>query len=110
MPQPFSEEKKQQWKEKINAQKNSGLSIAEWCRQNKIADHVFYYWKKKFFPVPSVTISSFTEVPFEKENHCSEAEDSGIKIEYQKIHIHLDKHFDSPTLKRCLLVLKEAAC
>lgn len=110
MPQPFSEEQKQQWKEKILSQKNSGTSIAAWCRKNKISDHLFYYWKRKLFPAPTVSLSSFTEVPFEKRSHCLEVEGSGIKIEYQEVRIHLDKHFDSPTLKRCLAALKEAAC
>ncbi len=110
MSQPFSEEQKQQWREKIISQKNSGISIAAWCRQNEIADHLFYYWKRKLFPEPAITLSSFTEVPFEKEGQCLETKNSGIKIEYGEIHIHLDKCFDSPTLKRCLSVLKGAAC
>jgi len=40
--QAFSEEQKQHWKENMIAQKNSSISIAAWCGQNKIADHVFY--------------------------------------------------------------------
>jgi hypothetical protein len=110
MSQPFSKEQKQQWEEKIIAQKNSGVSIAEWCRQNEIANHVFYYWKRKLFPEPTVTLSSFTEVPFEKGSQCLKAGDSGIKIEYQDVRIYLDKHFDSSVLKQCLLILKGATC
>ncbi len=53
MSQPFSEEQKQQWRKKIISQKNSGISIAAWRRQNEIADHLFYYWKRKLFPEPA---------------------------------------------------------
>jgi hypothetical protein len=110
MSQGFSEEQKQQWKEKIIAQKNSGISIAAWCRQNNTVDHVFYYWRRKLFSDPIITRSSFAEIPFEKESGFSKIEYSGIRLEYQKVHIHLDKHFDSPTLKQCLSVLKEETC
>jgi len=54
MSQAFSEEQKQHWKGNIVAQKNSGISIAARCRQNKIADHVFYYWKRKLFSKPEL--------------------------------------------------------
>lgn len=107
MSQALSEEQKQQWKEKIIVQKNSGISIAEWCRQNGVADHVFYYWKRKLFPAPAITISSFKEVSVEQEESCSK---TGIKLEYKRFLIHLDKHFDFQTLKRCLSALKEESC
>jgi len=110
MSQAFSEEQKQHWKGNIIAQKNSGISIAAWCRQNKIAVHVFYYWRRKLFPKPASTFSSFTEVPVENTVGFSKAEHSGVKLEYQSVHIHLDKHFDSLTLKRCLSVMKEETC
>ena len=35
------------WKERIQNCKNSGLSIAEWCRQTGISKYVFYYWSKR---------------------------------------------------------------
>ena len=110
MSLPLSEEQRLQWKERIISQKNSGISIAAWCRQNEIGDHLFYYWKRKLFPEQTITLSSFTELPPEKGNSCSKIERSGIKLEYQNVSIHLDKHFDSLTLKRCLTVLKGEIC
>jgi hypothetical protein len=37
MPKPACEEVRQQWKENILKQRESGLSIGSWCRQNNIA-------------------------------------------------------------------------
>jgi len=74
MSQAFSEEQKQHWKGNIIAQKNSGISIAAWCRQNKIADHVFYYGEESFFrsrPLPSPHLLKFllkTLLAFQKLN------------------------------------------
>ena len=55
MAQPFSEELKQQWKENILKQRQSGLSIAAWCRQNGIVVHNFYYWQSKLLPKPLIS-------------------------------------------------------
>jgi len=110
MFQPLSEEQKQQWKEKIISQKKSGASIAAWCRQNEIADHVFRYWKKKLFPEPAATLASFTEISSEKRSCSPEVEDSGVCLECREVRIRLNKHFDSSVLKQCLFLLKEEAC
>ena len=35
------------WKERIQEQSSSGMSMAAWCRQNHIKKSTFYYWKKQ---------------------------------------------------------------
>ena len=35
------------WKERIQEQASSGMSMAAWCRQNHIKKSTFYYWKKR---------------------------------------------------------------
>ncbi|WP_333791866.1 IS66 family insertion sequence element accessory protein TnpB [Muricomes intestini] len=35
------------WKERIQEQASSGISMAAWCRQNHIKKSTFYYWKKR---------------------------------------------------------------
>lgn len=102
MAQPFSEELKQQWKENILKQQQSNLSIATWCRQNRIAVHTFYYWQSKLFPKPTINRSAFTEA-IETKNRSA----SGIILEYQGFNIHLNEHFNSCSLKRCLEVLRK---
>jgi hypothetical protein len=102
MPQPFSEEIKQQWKENILKQRESKLSIASWCRKNEITVHTFYYWQGKLFPKTNLGRSAFTEVVEEKNKSAT-----GIVLEYQGFNIHLDDHFNSSILKRCLEVLKK---
>lgn len=102
MPKPTSPEKMLEWEDKIQQQRQSGLSIEKWCKQNQIAPHIFYYWKTRLFPKPPLTRSSFTELTASQE--------TGISIEYQGIRIHLDKCFDSTTLKSCLSALKSFSC
>ena len=104
MASPISEERKQQWKKNILEQLDSGLSIAAWCRQRKIAVHTFYYWHNKLFPKATFDKFTFTEIVNEKKLNTS---DSGSMHEYQGINIHLSHDFESSTLKKCLEVLKE---
>ena len=101
MAKPLSEEVQKQWKDKIDEQRNSNLSIAAWCRQNGGNVHVFYYWQKKFYPKSPLSRSVFTEIIPKDEPS------SGIVLEYQGISIHIHRHFDQLVLKKCLEVLKE---
>jgi hypothetical protein len=105
MPRPLSEEKQQAWRESILRQRQSGLPITKWCRENNIEVHVFGYWQSKLFPKTSEKYS-FTEIHDRKDlpAHLKEA---GISIQYNGMHIHLKRQFDPSTLKQCLKVLKE---
>ena len=33
------------WRQRIAAQRNSGQSIRDWCRQNSQPEHAFYWWR-----------------------------------------------------------------
>ena len=102
MAQPFSDELKQQWKEKIIKQRQSKLSMASWCRQNEIAIHSFYYWQSKLFPKSTLDRSDFTEVIEEKKKFSD-----GIVLEYHGFNIHLNEYFNPSVLQKCLEVLRK---
>lgn len=103
MTKPFSEEQKQQWKENILKQQKSGLSIARWCRENNLAVHNYFYWRKKIIPKFPLTRSDFIEL-------AEETSITGITIEYKNIRVHIDKQFSASALKTCLEVIKEIKC
>ena len=33
----------EEWKEQVNSQITSGLTVKEWCRQNKVNEKTYYY-------------------------------------------------------------------
>ena len=35
------------WRERINAQGRSGLSVKQFCGQQEITEQSFYYWRKR---------------------------------------------------------------
>lgn len=97
MAKPLSSEQRQEWAEKIQAQRASGLSVDRWCKNNQIASHVFYYWKQRLFPQPP-SQGCFTELV--DQQGCS------IDIECQGSHIRIE----SPTLKQAFHILKGLKC
>jgi len=36
-----------EWRQRVKRQRESGLSIAEFCRREKVSAHSFYGWKRK---------------------------------------------------------------
>ena len=36
-----------QWRQRMDGQRESGLSIAEFCRREKVSPHGFHVWKRK---------------------------------------------------------------
>ena len=36
-----------EWASRFLDQKSSGLSITEWCRQNNLSRHKYFYWKRQ---------------------------------------------------------------
>jgi hypothetical protein len=37
--------KEAMWRERLRRRAASGLTVAEWCRRNKVSDSLFHYWK-----------------------------------------------------------------
>ena len=102
MPKPISAEKKIEWEAKIRQQRESGLSVDRWCRQNQVTLCSFHYWKNRLRPKTELTRACFTELPVDQG--------TGISIEYQGMRILIDKSFDPSTLRSCLTALRGIQC
>ena len=57
------EQKRTYWKEHIERWQETGLTQAEYCRQNNLKHHQLVYWKKRF--VQTETDTSFVALRFE---------------------------------------------
>jgi hypothetical protein len=103
MPRPASEQVQQNWKDNILNQRQSGLPISTWCRQNNITVPAYYYWRDRLFPKAPLERSSFTEITGESMRSFP----SGITLRCHECTIILDRQFDAVTLRKCLEVLKK---
>ena len=46
MPRQVNQVLRDQWRQRIKRQRESGLSIAEFCRRDNISSHSFYVWRQ----------------------------------------------------------------
>jgi len=106
---------KQQWREKILKQRESGLSIKSWCRQNDIDIHAFRYWRNKFLLKSNIDQLTFKKVSQQKTLSfklpiANSRKRTEMTIEYQGAFIYIDRNVDISTLRKCLKALKEISC
>ena len=47
MARPTNQDRWDQWRQRIERQRASGLSIAEFCRREQVSSHSFHAWKRK---------------------------------------------------------------
>jgi hypothetical protein len=89
---------KQQWSEKIAAWRESGLSMAAWCRQNNEGYYRFIYWRNRLQPKAAPS-GRFVELSFET---------SSLAVECNGVTLHIERGFDRDLLRQVLSVLKAA--
>ena len=99
------------WKSQLAGYWESGLSLAEYCRQNNLNIKTASKWRRRLNPdfvrrsgnlasrVEALEIVSISP-PVTSRN-------SGISLEAGKLHITLQSDFDIPTLQRLLSALEE---
>jgi len=50
------------WRKRIDNRKASGLKVADWCGENNLSTHAYYYWRKRIETVEGDSLET-TEVP-----------------------------------------------
>ena len=95
MPKPVSSEKQLEWKEQVEKQQASGLSIEKWCLKNQIRPHTFHYWKDKLFP-KQLQKSSFAELNMKRPD--------AISLQAQGLYVRMGRDCD-PHLRKQLFAL-----
>lgn len=98
MSESSTKTQKKEWEGRICKQRESGLCIEEWCRQNKLSSHQFHYWKKRLFPKKESHRANFTEL--------LDVTGCIIDIQYRDAKMRVE----SSTLKQCLQILTEVKC
>lgn len=54
-----------EWSRRVEGCRNSGLTVKEWCKENKIAVSMYYLWQKRVFQATTACSKDvcFAEVP-----------------------------------------------
>ena len=116
------------WRERLRQQAASGLTVAEWCRRNKVSDSLFHYWKGAIArrdggckqagrelaatPEGEPVFARVVVVPTAAEPD-SRASEAGVGIEIVLAgarRVRVGAGFDAPTLARVVAVLEGGSC
>lgn len=101
MPKHASEQKKLDWKRRIEEQLQSSLSVNKWCQQNQICCSTFQYWQRKL-SVSALQRDSFAELNV-KHHKAFSLQTCGLSIRMNRDC--------NPNLRRQILALfAEASC
>jgi hypothetical protein len=101
MPARASEAKQLEWKNCIERQRHSDLSIEKWCLQNQIRPHTFYYWRDKLFP-KQLQKSSFTQLKMKRFDE--------IFLSGRGIHIRIGSDCNPDLRKQLFAIFAERSC
>lgn len=91
------------WKERIaDRQNKSDMKLKEWCEQNQLSKHAYYYWRHKIaeLQIKEQTGQLFTEftvpAPSRFLPEASNINHQGILVRWRDVSIQLT---DSPSAK-----------
>ena len=85
-----SPEQREKWKQRILDQQKSKVPIVEFCRQNNLTVHQFYYFRNQLFPSQRKS-PNLVEVKTIPETHGP----AKMNIYLNEISITLEGHYDA---------------
>ena len=93
------EERYAHWREVIETQKNSGLSIADYCRTRDIRTNVFYAWRRR------IQKRQMDKQGFIELRSSVSGPDTGIRIGFGNLCIEVQRNFDPMTFRAVVACL-----
>jgi len=93
------EERHAHWREVIETQKTSGLSIADYCRNQHIRSNVFYAWRRR------IQKRQMDKQGFIELRSSVSGMDTGIRIVSGNLCIEVQRNFDPITFRSVLTCL-----
>jgi hypothetical protein len=98
------------WRRRLDDYKESGGTVHEWCRLNRVSEHQYYYWKRRLAATPpqpvdqtwmAVNVVDPTPVPFTS---------GGVTVRIAGAAIELTPGFDPAMLRAVVTALAVIPC
>ena len=97
-----SKEKRKFWEDHIQAWRQSGLTQVEYCRENHLKNHQWWYWRRRFSTSPDTNVR-FVPLRFSS----SKTSRSGISVVTPNgYRIEFDDGFDFSKLRQLITVVR----
>ena len=92
-----------EWSERVEACRNSGQTVSQWCSENGVAVSTYYAWQRKVFQAVTAEVS-FAQVPVYSE--APEAMSTGAMIHAGKLEIELCSGADAAMIQAIIQALR----
>jgi hypothetical protein len=93
----------------VEALQQSGLTRAEYCRQQKLSYHALTYWQRKLSAKPSSKRTTLVPVPLKSlmDQSTVQSKRAALRVVLSdKIAVEIGDNFSSATLTRLLATLE----
>lgn len=103
----------QQWRQRLHAFEQAQTSVVEWCWQQQIPEHRFYYWRRRLGGAhkPAVTTPpTFLAIDIVEHTPAPTAAPTGVRLHLAGARIELSADFDPATLRAVVIALADLAC
>lgn len=104
-------DREQFWRDQVERQKRSGLSVAGYCRRERISEASYYYWKRRLaskeLPDPELREGNGRFVAIE----LPQAADDRLEVVLRNgRRVVVPDRFDEGALRGLLAILEDSAC
>ena len=94
-----------EWSRRVEACRNSGLSVGQWCQENGIAVSTYFSWQRKVFQaLQEVQEVTFAEVPVMERTQSSGHIVAAMEVSDVRIQVYAGA--DKATLQAILQAAK----
>lgn len=100
-----------EWRELLDDQRSSGMSVKEWCESEGISLFRYYYWRKRLSDVSPSSCAPPAVAPRCLPVALDEArsDSTGLTLRVGRVSVEISSGFDPGLLSSVLNVL-EARC
>ena len=94
-----------EWNRRVDACRNSGLSVGQWCRENGVTVSTYFSWQRKVFQaLKEVQEVTFAEVPIMEHSQLSGHIVAAMEVSDVRIQVY--EGADKATLQAILQAAK----
>ena len=106
MSRPKQSERRELWRQRVAQQKNSGQTVRTFCREHKLSEYSFYWWRRQLSSSGEkpIRFALVETTPTSETRRPSQAQLELILTGGERLRIPAD----AATLRLVLSVLREA--
>ena len=99
------------WEQRINERAKTGMSVSEWCKNNKVSKNQFHYWNHKISKIQKsdsemvfAEVTSIISNTVEAKSNLDKSDD--FQIFFKNIQVTVPSNFNEDSLAGLMKVLQ----